>query len=100
MLFRTADPSGYLPRHLDPALRAALRSFPVVLLDGTRGAGKTTSGSDSFARQARSRRPSRTYPHAASAAQTTAVPATIAAWTAREPPVSPVSAATSCSGAI
>ncbi len=38
-----SDPSGYLPRHLDTALRAALRSFPAVLLDGPRGAGKTTS---------------------------------------------------------
>lgn len=38
------NPSGeYLPRTLDPALREALRTAPVVLVDGPRGVGKTTS---------------------------------------------------------
>lgn len=41
---------GYLPRHSDAALATALRSAPIVLLDGARGVGKTTSA----ARQAAS----------------------------------------------
>ncbi len=35
--------SAYLPRHLDLDLARAVGSFPVVLLDGPRGSGKTTS---------------------------------------------------------
>ncbi|WP_454295685.1 ATP-binding protein [Salana multivorans] len=35
--------SDYLPRHVDAELAAALRSSPIVLLDGPRAAGKTTS---------------------------------------------------------
>ncbi|NYD99663.1 hypothetical protein BJY21_000848 [Kineosphaera limosa] len=34
----------YLPRHLDVALAQALSAAPVVIVDGPRGAGKTTSG--------------------------------------------------------
>lgn len=41
----------YLPRHLDGALSAALANASVVILDGPRGVGKTTSA----ARLARSR---------------------------------------------
>lgn len=37
------SPVAYLPRHVDCALATALRSSPVVLLDGPRGAGKTTT---------------------------------------------------------
>ena len=37
------DSSDYLVRHLDAALEVALGSAPIVLLDGPRGAGKTTS---------------------------------------------------------
>ncbi|WP_454301323.1 ATP-binding protein [Salana multivorans] len=33
----------YLPRHVDAELAAALRTSPIVLLDGPRAAGKTTS---------------------------------------------------------
>lgn len=33
----------YLPRHVDQALSTALTTAPVVILDGPRGAGKTTS---------------------------------------------------------
>ncbi len=33
----------YLPRHVDGALAAALEAAPVVILDGPRGAGKTTT---------------------------------------------------------
>lgn len=40
----TADPTGgYLPRHLDAALAQACRAFPIVMIDGARGVGKTTS---------------------------------------------------------
>lgn len=35
--------SDYLPRHVDRRLADALTSAPVVILDGPRGAGKTTS---------------------------------------------------------
>lgn len=37
------DSPDYLARHLDDALTAALASAPVVLLDGPRAVGKTTS---------------------------------------------------------
>ena len=33
----------YLPRELDGPLADAVRSFPIVVLDGPRGVGKTTS---------------------------------------------------------
>lgn len=34
---------GYLPRHLDASLRSALAASPIVLLDGARATGKTTT---------------------------------------------------------
>ncbi|MDO5628574.1 MAG: DUF4143 domain-containing protein [Mobilicoccus sp.] len=37
------DQRGYLPRHLDGPLERALAAAPVVLLDGPRGVGKTTT---------------------------------------------------------
>ena len=43
ILFFMPAPAGYLPRHSDAALATALRSAPIVLLDGARGVGKTTS---------------------------------------------------------
>ncbi|MFN8098720.1 MAG: DUF4143 domain-containing protein [Dermatophilaceae bacterium] len=43
ILFCAPHPTGYLPRHLDGALRAAVGSSPVVILDGPRAVGKTTS---------------------------------------------------------
>ena len=33
----------YLPRHIDQRLAESVRTAPVVLLDGPRGAGKTTT---------------------------------------------------------
>lgn len=36
---------GYLPRHVDRSLRDALASAPVVVLDGPRAVGKTTTAS-------------------------------------------------------
>lgn len=36
-------PEGYLPRLIDAPLAAALTAAPVVILDGPRGAGKTTT---------------------------------------------------------
>ena len=36
---------GYLPRYVDATLDDVLRSFPIVVLDGPRGAGKTTTAS-------------------------------------------------------
>ena len=35
----------YLPRHVDQALARALESSPIVILDGPRAVGKTTTGS-------------------------------------------------------
>lgn len=43
ILFFVPAPADYLPRHSDAALATALRSAPIVLLDGARGVGKTTS---------------------------------------------------------
>jgi hypothetical protein len=37
-----ADPAHMIPRELEPALRASLLGFPVVLLTGPRQSGKTT----------------------------------------------------------
>lgn len=33
----------YLPRHLDATLEQACRAFPIVMIEGARGVGKTTS---------------------------------------------------------
>lgn len=41
-MVETVDPD-YLPRHLDATLAAALKDAPVVILDGPRAAGKTTT---------------------------------------------------------
>lgn len=38
-----AQPGHYLPRHLDKALAQAILSSPIVVLDGARGTGKTTT---------------------------------------------------------
>ena len=38
-----SQPPTYLPRHLDAELLTALSTSPVVILDGPRGVGKTTS---------------------------------------------------------
>jgi hypothetical protein len=35
--------TGYLPRHADPALARAVATFPIVMVDGPRGVGKTTT---------------------------------------------------------
>jgi predicted AAA+ superfamily ATPase len=37
------DDAGYLPRIIDGRLLAALESFPIVILDGPRAVGKTTT---------------------------------------------------------
>ena len=37
------DPTGYLPRIVDKQLSAALDTFPIVVVDGPRAVGKTTT---------------------------------------------------------
>ena len=39
------EPPDYLPRHVDRQLLAASQQFPILVVDGPRGVGKTTSAS-------------------------------------------------------